>query len=45
VGPPVIGFLADHIGLPETLALLVVAALSVATLGGRAVHTGAPARA
>jgi MFS family permease len=52
VGPPVIGFLADHIGLPETLALLVAAALSVAALGGRAVHTGdsveahsAPARA
>jgi predicted MFS family arabinose efflux permease len=52
VGPPVIGFLADHIGLPQTLALLVGAALSVAALGGRAVHTGdsveahtAPARA
>jgi hypothetical protein len=52
VGPPVIGFLADHIGLPETLALLVVSALAVAGLGGRAVHTGdsveahsAPARA
>jgi predicted MFS family arabinose efflux permease len=52
VGPPVIGFLADRIGLPETLALLVVSALAVAGLGGRAVHTGdsveahsAPARA
>jgi predicted MFS family arabinose efflux permease len=52
IGPPVIGFLADHIGLPETLALLVLAALAVASLGGRAVHTGdsvdartAPARA
>ena len=47
-----IGFLADQIGLPETLALLVLAALAVAALGGRAVHTGdsveaatAPARA
>jgi fucose permease len=40
VGPPVIGFLADHIGLPETLALLVIAALAVASLGGRAVHPG-----
>jgi MFS family permease len=52
VGPPVIGVLADRIGLPETLALLVVSALAVAGLGGRAVHTGdsveahtAPARA
>ncbi len=36
VGPPVIGVLADHIGLPETLSLLVLAALAVATLGGRA---------
>jgi hypothetical protein len=40
VGPPVIGFLTDHIGRPETLALLVAAALAVAALGGRAVHTG-----
>ncbi len=38
VGPPVIGVLADQIGLPETLALLVLAALSVAALGGRATH-------
>jgi predicted MFS family arabinose efflux permease len=52
VGPPVIGFLADRIGLPETLALLVLAARAVAGLGGRAGHTGdsveahpAPARA
>jgi predicted MFS family arabinose efflux permease len=44
VGPPVIGFLADHIGLPETLALLVLAALAVAALGGRAAHDRAPAR-
>ena len=47
-----IGFLADRIGLPQTLALLVIAALAVAALGGRAVHRGdsveahtAPARA
>jgi fucose permease len=52
VGPPVIGFLADAIGLPETLGLLVFAALTVAALGGRAAHEGdtvevrtAPARA
>ncbi|WP_037409338.1 MFS transporter [Candidatus Solirubrobacter pratensis] len=43
VGPPVIGFLADQAGLPETLALLVLAALAVAALGGRATHV--PARA
>jgi predicted MFS family arabinose efflux permease len=40
VGPPVIGFLADAIGLPETLGLLVFAALVVAALGGRAAHRG-----
>jgi hypothetical protein len=34
-GPPVIGLLADAIGLPETLALLVLAALAVTALGGR----------
>jgi MFS family permease len=39
VGPPAIGFLADHIGLPETLSLLVLAALAVAALGGRATHS------
>jgi MFS family permease len=44
VGPPVIGFLADRIGLAETLALLVLAALSVAVLGGRATHDREPAR-
>lgn len=44
-GPPVIGFLADHIGLPETLGLLVVAALAVTALGGRAQHaTPVPSR-
>jgi predicted MFS family arabinose efflux permease len=41
VGPPLIGVLADTIGLPETLALLCVSALAVTVLGGRA--TGAPA--
>ena len=36
VGPPVIGISADHVGLPETLWLLVLAAVAVAALGGRA---------
>jgi predicted MFS family arabinose efflux permease len=36
VGPPVIGALGDAVGLPETLALLCVAALTVTALGGRA---------
>jgi MFS family permease len=48
-GPPLIGFLADRIGLPETLSLLVLAALAVTALGGRAVRepstlTSAPGR-
>jgi predicted MFS family arabinose efflux permease len=37
-GPPVIGFLSDRIGLPQTLSLLVLAALTVTALGGRAEH-------
>ena len=37
VGPPIIGVAADQVGLPETLWLLVLAALTVAALGGRAV--------
>jgi predicted MFS family arabinose efflux permease len=41
IGPPVIGVLADAIGLATTLALLCVSALSVAALGGRAVATPA----
>ena len=41
VGPPLIGALADTIGLPETLALLCLSALSVTALGGRAVATPA----
>jgi hypothetical protein len=36
VGPPVIGILADQIGLPKTLSLLLFAALTVVALGGRA---------
>ena len=35
VGPPAIGITADHVGLPHTLWLLVLAALTVAALGGR----------
>ena len=38
-GPPLIGLLADRVGLPRTLALLVMAALAVAALGGRATAT------
>ena len=41
VGPPLIGFLGDHIGLPETLALLCVSALAVTALGRRATATPA----
>jgi len=36
VGPPVIGILSDQAGLPRTLALLLLAALTVVALGGRA---------
>jgi predicted MFS family arabinose efflux permease len=43
VGPPLIGFAADQIGLPETLTLLVAFAVTVAALGGR-VATPAPSR-
>jgi hypothetical protein len=39
VGPPLIGLLADRFGLPSTLGLLVIAALAVAALGGRATAT------
>ena len=39
VGPPLIGLLADRIGLPKTLSLFVIAALAVAALGGRATAT------
>jgi MFS family permease len=46
VGPPVIGFVADRIGLPWTLSLLVAAALAVTVFGGRATHVppGTPER-
>jgi predicted MFS family arabinose efflux permease len=36
VGPPVIGVLSDQTGLPQTLALLVLALAVVTVLGGRA---------
>jgi hypothetical protein len=42
IGPPLIGFLADAFGLPQTLALLCVAALAVTVLGGRAERSGVP---
>ena len=37
VGPPVIGLLSDHVGLPQTLALVVLAPVAVTVLGGRAI--------
>ena len=39
VGPPVIGILSDQAGLPKTLVLLLLAAVTVAALGGRATAT------
>lgn len=36
VGPPAIGILSDQASLPKTLLLLVLAAITVAALGGRA---------
>jgi predicted MFS family arabinose efflux permease len=36
VGPPLIGVLSDQVGLPRTFLLLLLAALTVAVLGGRA---------
>jgi MFS family permease len=36
VGPPIIGVLSDQAGLPQTLALLVLALLTVTVLGGKA---------
>ena len=35
-GPPLIGILADQVGLPATLSLLLLAALVVSAFGGRA---------
>jgi predicted MFS family arabinose efflux permease len=40
VGPPLIGFLADWIGLPQTLGLLCLSALSVVAFAGKAAHAG-----
>ena len=37
VGPPVIGLLSDQVGLSRTLALLVLAPVTVAVLGRRAI--------
>jgi fucose permease len=37
VGPPVIGLLSDRMGLPETLALLILALVAVSAVGGKAV--------
>lgn len=37
VGPPVIGVLSDQTGLPQTLALLILALVAVSVVGGRAV--------
>jgi predicted MFS family arabinose efflux permease len=44
VGPPVLGILADQVGLPKTLSLLLLAALAVAVLGGRAATSNSPDR-
>ena len=35
-GPPLIGILADQVGLPATLSLLLLAAVAVSAFGGRA---------
>ena len=35
VGPPVIGALSDQAGLPQTLALLILALITVSVLGGK----------
>jgi MFS family permease len=40
VGPPVIGILSDQFGLPQTLALLLLAPVAVTVLGRRAIGTG-----
>jgi predicted MFS family arabinose efflux permease len=37
VGPPVIGVLSDQVGLPRTLVLLLLAPVTVAVLGSRAI--------
>jgi fucose permease len=38
VGPPVIGALSDQVGLPQTLALLLLAPVAVTLLAGRAMR-------
>jgi hypothetical protein len=44
-GPPVIGILADAIGLPVTLGLVAAAAVVVAALAGRGLAAAAPSPA
>ena len=44
VGPPLIGLLADQVGLPRTLALLVLSLGAVTVLGGRALAGPVPNR-
>jgi MFS family permease len=44
-GPPIIGFVADRVGLPLTLGLLVVLAVVVALAAGRAPGLARPAAA
>ncbi|UBV42620.1 MFS transporter [Deinococcus taeanensis] len=47
LGPPVIGFVAEHVGLPAALGLALVSAALVAVLGGRAfalIRTRMPAQ-
>lgn len=43
-GPPIIGFLADQVGLPLTLSLLVLLAVLVAVTAGRAPSMARPVR-
>ena len=45
VGPPLIGILSDQVGLPKTLGVLVLAALTVAALGARAIAARPAGRA
>jgi hypothetical protein len=44
VGPPLIGILADAIGLPTALGLLCAAGAAVVAFGGRAAHAAEPLR-
>ena len=45
VGPPVIGVLSDQTGLPQTLALLMVAPVAVTLLGRKAIGEATAPRA